>query len=71
MRTTFSIPGIHCAACAALIKDVSGDFPAIKSVDVDIETKRVTVEHDESFDMQTWKKEIEALDAKYKVFPVA
>ena len=67
MQTQVSIPGIHCASCAALIKDVSSEFPAIKNIDVDIETKKVTLDHDESFDQQKWMEEIEALDEKYKV----
>ncbi len=71
MQTHVSIPGIHCASCAALIKDVSSEFPSIKSVDVDVETKKVTLDHDESFDKQKWTAEIEALDEKYKVQPVS
>jgi copper chaperone CopZ len=67
MHTTVSIPGIHCASCAALIKDVSSEFPSIKNIDVDVDTKKVTLEHDESFDQQKWTEEIEALDEKYKV----
>jgi copper chaperone CopZ len=67
MTTTVSISGIHCPSCAALIKDVSSEFPAIKSVNVDVETKKVVLDHDESFDMQKWTEEIESLDAKYKV----
>lgn len=67
MQTTVSIPGIHCPSCAALIKDVSSEFPAIKQAEVNIETKKVTLDHDESFDMQKWTEEIEALDGKYKV----
>lgn len=67
MQTTVSIPGIHCSSCAALIKDVSSEFPSIKNVDVDVDTKKVTLEHDESFDQQKWTEEIEALDEKYKV----
>ena len=67
MMTTISIPGIHCASCSALIKDVSSEFPAIKSVDVDIDTKKVTLDHDENFDMQKWSAEIESLDPKYKI----
>lgn len=66
--TTVSIPGIHCAACATLIKDVSSEFSSIKNVDVDIDTKKVTLDHDESFDLQQWKNEIESLDRKYAVF---
>ncbi|MSR67829.1 heavy-metal-associated domain-containing protein [Candidatus Peribacteria bacterium] len=68
MITTISIPGMHCASCAALIKDVSSEFPAIKTISVDIDSKKVTIEHDESFDIQQWKKEIESLDRKYAVF---
>lgn len=71
MQTTVSIPGIHCPSCAALIKDVSSEFPAIKSAEVDIDTKKVTLDHDEGFDMQKWTEEIEALDPKYKVQPTA
>jgi len=71
MQTIVSIPGIHCASCSALIKDVSSEFPDIKNVDVDIDTKQVTLDHDESFDMQTWTQEIEALDEKYKIHSVS
>ncbi len=71
MQTTVSIPGIHCASCAALIKDVSSEFPAIKQAEVDIETKKVTIDHDDGFDMQKWTEEIEALDPKYKILPVS
>ncbi len=69
MKTTVSIPGIHCPSCAALIKDVSSEFSSIHSVEIDVDTKKVSIEHDESFDMQKWTEEIEALDEKYKVHP--
>lgn len=69
MQTIVSIPGMHCASCAALIQDVSSEFPAIASVDVDLESKRVTVEHSDAFDLATWKEEIGALGDAYKVFP--
>jgi copper chaperone CopZ len=71
MTTTVSIPGIHCASCAALIKDVSSEFPSIKSANVDIDTKMVTLDHDDTFDMQKWTEEIEALDPKYKIHPTS
>ena len=70
MNTTLVIPGMHCASCAALIKDVSSEFPSIKKIDVDVETKNVTIEHDESFDLQQWTQEIESLDPKYKINPL-
>ena len=71
MKTIVSIPGIHCASCAALIKDVSSEFPSVKGIDVNIDAKKVTIDHDESFDIQKWTEEIEALDEKYKVQPIS
>lgn len=71
MITTVSIPGIHCDACARLIKDVSGEFPDIQSVDVNTDTKIVTINHADTLDMQKWKNEIESLDEKYAVLPVS
>ena len=71
MQTTVSIPGIHCASCAALIKDVISEFPAITNVNVDVATKIVTIDHDERLDMQKWKAEIESLDPKYKIHPIS
>lgn len=71
MQTVVSIPGIHCASCAALIKDVTSEFPAIRQVDVDVESKRVTIEHSDDLDLQKWTQEVEALDKKYKVVPLA
>lgn len=67
MQTTVSIPGIHCASCAALITDVSNDFPSITTVTVDVAAKTVMIEHDEHFDLQHWTKEIESIDPKYTV----
>lgn len=67
MQTVVSIPGMHCESCAALIKDVSSEFPSIKSIHVDIQTKKVTLDHEENFDMRKWTQEIELLDPKYKI----
>jgi copper chaperone CopZ len=69
--TTVSIPGMHCASCAALIKDVSGEFTAIQKIDVNIDTKQVTLDHDADFDMRKWTADIEALDEKYHVQPLS
>lgn len=67
MYTTVSILGIHCPSCSSLIKDVSSEFPAIQSIEIDIDTKKATLDHDESFELQKWVEEIEALDPKYKI----
>lgn len=65
--TRVSIPGIHCTGCASLIKDISGDFPAVQKVDVDVDTKIVSLDHDASFDMAAWKAEVENANSAYKV----
>lgn len=70
MKTTVSIPGIHCDACVSLIKDVSSDFPQIQQVDVDLTAKTVTLEHTNDFDAPKWTEELESLGDKYKVHPV-
>lgn len=69
MHTVVSIPGIHCASCSALIQDVSGDFPAIKHVGVDLAAKTVTIEHDSDFSFTNWRQEIESLGPAYAVHP--
>ncbi|TSC79593.1 MAG: hypothetical protein G01um101425_524 [Candidatus Peregrinibacteria bacterium Gr01-1014_25] len=67
MQTTVSIPGIHCASCAELIKDVSADFPQITGVAVDIDGKRVTLEHAPDLSMDEWRKAVEGLGDQYTV----
>lgn len=71
MKTTVCIPGIHCDGCSALIKDVSSENPSVRSVDVDMASKNVTIEHDDAFDLSAWTAEIESLDPTYKVQPAA
>lgn len=67
MKTIFSIPGMHCNSCISLIKDVSGDFPSIQNLEVNLDSKKVEIDHTESFDKNLWIKEIEALGETYKV----
>lgn len=69
MQTTVTIPGIHREGSAALIKDVSADIAGVSRVDVDLASKNVSMSHDENFDFQKWKREIEALNETYKVLP--
>src|SRR3989344_2922896 len=45
MQTVVSIPGIHCSSCVAMIREISGEFPEIQTVDVDLATKTVTLTH--------------------------
>ncbi len=67
MKTIVQIPGMHCHACATLVTQISQESSSIHKVDVDLESKKVTLDHDESFDLKAWTKEIEALGDEYKV----
>lgn len=67
MQTVVSIPGIHCASCAALIEDVSAEFSSITKVDVDLDAKTVTLDHTADFDQSKWTSEIESLGDTYRI----
>lgn len=71
MKTTLSIPGMHCESCISLIKDVSSEFPSIQNINVNLETKRIELDHAEDFDFAAWSKEVESLGEKYKIAKVA
>lgn len=71
MKTIFSIPGMHCESCVSLIKEVSSDFPSIQNIDIQLGTKKVEIEHAESFDRNLWIKEVEGLGDTYKVQKVS
>lgn len=61
MKTTFAIKGMHCTSCKALIEDVVSEIPGVASCAVDVEAERADVEHDDSFDPERMRKDIEAL----------
>lgn len=65
MKTTITIKGTHCNSCKLLIEDVCKDFGA-QSCNVNYQTGETAIEHDENFDWQEFKKEIEGL-GQYKV----
>ena len=58
---------MHCASCAALIKDVSGEFPEVTGADVDLAQKTVTLTHADNLDLTHWKAAIEELGEEYAV----
>ena len=43
---TYTVPGIHCAHCVAAVKEEVTGVSGVESVDVDLESKRVTVSGD-------------------------
>lgn len=67
MKTTVQIPGMHCGSCATLVTEVSEEFSAVHGVEVNLESKEVTLDHDESLDLAAWTQEIESLGKDYKV----
>lgn len=43
--TKVTAPDIVCGGCASAIKNALGNVEGVKEVDVDVESKAVTVEH--------------------------
>ena len=66
MKTTITIKGTHCAACKALIEDVCKDDKNISSCNVDFRTGKTEIEHNDQFNLENLKKEIEGL-GNYKI----
>ena len=46
IQTTVTAPDISCDGCANSIKRALGKVPGVSGVQVDVPTKKVTVEHD-------------------------
>ncbi len=51
-ETTFSVPSIVCSGCVGGIKKALDKVPGINLVGVDVNTKVVTVKHDEKVTRQ-------------------
>lgn len=66
MKTILHIEGTHCHACKALIEDVARELPGIQSCTVDFETGMTEIEHDATFSVDGFRKEIETL-GEYRV----
>lgn len=66
MKTTAIISGTHCASCKKLIEDVCKEIAGVNSCEVDPQTGVTIIEHDERFNQDIFKSEIESLGA-YKV----
>jgi Cu+-exporting ATPase len=59
--TKLKITGMHCASCKALIEDVCGDVPGVRSCAVDIATEIASIEHDDSLNISVLVDEIKKL----------
>ena len=47
---TYSVPAIHCAHCAMSIREEVSEVEGVEDVDVDLETKVVTVRGSAPYD---------------------
>jgi copper chaperone CopZ len=61
MQTTLIIKGTHCKSCKILIEDVCKEIKGAKACTVNFENGETNIKHDESFDWQAFKKEVEGL----------
>ncbi|MDR3519438.1 MAG: cation transporter [Candidatus Pacebacteria bacterium] len=61
-----TIKGTHCNACKLLIEDVSKDIKGITSCRVNFQTGKTVIEHNENFNFDLFKREVEGL-GQYKV----
>ena len=59
--TKIKIQGTHCNSCKLLIEDVCQELPGVKSCSVNFQTGETAIEHDEKFDLDAFKKEVESL----------
>lgn len=67
--TNFTITGMHCDSCKALIEDMARDVPGVESCAVNQEQHTGKIEHDERFDFTAFAKEIGTL-GKYTVVKI-
>ncbi len=44
---TYTVPGMHCGHCERAVETEVGAVAGVSSVEVDLETKRVTVQGEE------------------------
>jgi P-type Cu+ transporter len=47
MKKTFSIKGMHCASCVAIIQEALEDTPGVTKAEASLQKNKATVEFDE------------------------
>jgi copper chaperone len=51
-RLTYTVPTIHCAHCGLSIREEVSEVAGVETVDVDIDTKLVTIHGDDLSDAE-------------------
>ncbi len=59
MKTIFKVEGMSCSHCENAVKNAVSGISGVNDVTVDLNTKIVTVIHDEGLSVDTIKSEIE------------
>jgi copper chaperone len=49
MRTTYEVKGMMCHGCANLVRLTAEDFPGVNTVEVDLATGTLALDHDDAF----------------------
>ena len=57
--TTFQVPGMTCGHCTGAVTDELSKINGVTKVDVDLETKKVSLESDAAVE---WQIIVDALD---------
>lgn len=57
---TYTVPAIHCAHCALSIREEVSEVEGVREVDVDLDTKLVTVRGDDLDDAALREAIVEA-----------
>ncbi|MBI5883780.1 MAG: copper-translocating P-type ATPase [Elusimicrobia bacterium] len=60
-RAVFTVGGMHCASCVALVETAVGKLAAIESVRVDLTTRTVALTYRAGLDLKLVRRAIEAL----------
>lgn len=60
-KKLFTVTGMTCHSCKKMIEMTAEDFPQIKKCDVDFRTGKGTMEYENGFDPEQFRKEINSL----------
>lgn len=69
LQTRFRIEGMDCASCATKIDTAIRRMPGVQDVSISVSAGTMTVEHDDTIDVEDMGKRSPALDIRRSLFP--